>query len=277
MLRTLALQLTRQDSTVSADRRRVAAFAAGAGGVAPIGHELERPQKSSGSPVVLFDLFGTLVPGGSAAERDAVSRLIATDLGADPHAFATSMRTTYDERMRGTLGDLRDTLARLANQVGANPSRESLEVAAQRRLLLTRQLLSKTWAIPALQALTGASVRVGVVSDCSAETPDVWHESPLAPFVEVTSFSCVTGIRKPAPEAYLVVLRALNVEPAGCVFVGDGGSNELTGAEALGMTAYRYAPEDRPSGQAVDPDIYWHGREIKDLADLAGILEVSLR
>jgi formyltetrahydrofolate-dependent phosphoribosylglycinamide formyltransferase len=233
----------------------------------------ERPAKISGRQVVLFDIFGTLVPGGSTEERDAVSRLIANDLGVDPEEFALLMRATFDERMRGTLGDLRDTLAQLANRLGADPSRESLEVAAQRRLLLTRQLHSQTWAIPALEALTAVGVRVAVVSDCSAETPEVWPESPIAPYVQATSFSCVTGIRKPAPEAYLVAIRALNAERTDCVFVGDGGSNELNGAEALGMTAYRFAPENRPGGQAVDPAPDWYGPEIKDLAELTGILE----
>ena len=157
---------------MSADPRRIAVFASGAASVAPIGRELKGSEKAPGSQVVLFDLFGTLVPGGSGDERDTVSRLIADDLGVDPEEFASLVRVTYDERMRGTLGDLRDTLARLANQLGADPTPESLEVAAQRRLLLTRRLLSKTWAVPALQALTAASVQVGVVSDCSAETPE---------------------------------------------------------------------------------------------------------
>ncbi len=262
---------------MSADRPRIAAFASGADSDAPIGRELKRSERAPSSQVVLFDLFGTLAPGGSGEERDAVSHLIADDLGVDPQEFALVVRATFDERMRGTLGDLRDTLAWLAHQLGADPSRESLEIAARRRLLLTRQLLSKTWAIPALQALTAASVRVGVVSDCSAETPEVWSKSPIAPYVLATSFSCVTGFRKPAPEAYMVAIRALNVEPSDCVFVGDGGSNELTGAVALGMTAYRFAPENRPGGRAVDPDLDWNGREITDLAELTGILAPQLR
>jgi hypothetical protein len=88
--------------------------------------------------VVLFDLFGTLVPGGSGDERDVVSRLIANDFGVDPEEFATLVRTAYDERMRGTLGDLRETLAHLARTLGAHPSTERLEAAALQRLALTR-------------------------------------------------------------------------------------------------------------------------------------------
>ena len=224
------------------------------------------------SRVVLFDLFGTLVPGGSRQERDALSRLIANDFGVDAEEFATLVRTTYDERMRGTLGDLRETLAHLARRLGAHPSGERLEAAALQRLALTRRLLSQAWATPALEALTTAGVRIAVVSDCSAETPEIWHESPIATYAETTSFSCVTGFRKPAPEAYLVATRALQVDPTDCVFVGDGGSNELTGAESLGMTTYRFAPGNPEPRTIVDPDLDWNGPEIRDLAELTSIL-----
>lgn len=224
------------------------------------------------SRVVLFDLFGTLVPGGSGHERDAVSRLIANDFGVDPEEFAMLVRATYDERMRGALGDLRETLADLARRLGAEPFSAHVETAALRRINLTRRLLAQTWAIPALEALTAAGIRIGVVSDCSAETPEIWNESPIATYAEVTSFSCVTGIRKPTPEAYLVATRTLQVDPTDCVFVGDGGSTELTGAESLGMTTYRFAPRDPEARTIVDPDLDWSGPEIRDLAQLTSIL-----
>ena len=69
-----------------------------------------RNHGSRATRVVLFDLFNTLIPGGSRSERDDVSREIATDLGVDPEAFAALIRATYDERMRGKLGGVRETL-----------------------------------------------------------------------------------------------------------------------------------------------------------------------
>lgn len=41
-------------------------------------------------------------------------------------------------------------------------------------LLLNRELLVSTWALPILDELRGGGVSIGVVSDCSAETPDAW-------------------------------------------------------------------------------------------------------
>lgn len=55
---------------------------------------------------VVFDLFNTLVPGGTRDQRDEVSRQMATHLGVAPEQFADLMRDTFDERTRGRLGGL---------------------------------------------------------------------------------------------------------------------------------------------------------------------------
>ena len=57
---------------------------------------------------------------------------------------------------------------------------------------------------------------------------------------------------------YLTACERLRVEPEECLYVGDGGSRELTGAAAVGMTAVRLVAPDlaghlvfdagRPSG-----------------------------
>jgi FMN phosphatase YigB (HAD superfamily) len=41
---------------------------------------------------------------------------------------------------------------------------------------------------------------------------------------------------KPEPEIYRLAMRNLSVGPADCIFVGDGGSEELRGARDLGIT-----------------------------------------
>jgi putative hydrolase of the HAD superfamily len=231
-----------------------------------------RSHGSRATRVVLFDLFNTLIPGGSRSERDDVSREIATDLGVDPEAFAALIRATYDERMRGKLGGVRETLETLAQRLGAEPRPARLDHAVQRRLALTSRFHSQTWALPALSAIRAAGFRVGVVSDCSAETPEIWADSPIAPYAEATSFSCVTGVRKPAPEAYMGAVRALGAEPSQCVFIGDGGSDELNGAAALGMAVYRFVPPEQTNSDAVEPERDWDGPEIRDLNELVSIL-----
>jgi putative hydrolase of the HAD superfamily len=228
----------------------------------------DHPMPQSWTRVVLFDLFNTLIPGGSRGERDRVSLQIAEDLSVDPDAFAALMRDSFDARMRGDLGGVRDTLARFARRLGGEPDDRALSIATQRRLAMTRGLHDQTWALPALQALRAGGCRLGLVSDCSAETPEVWPDSPLAPHFAATSFSCETGRCKPDPECYLVAARALGVPAAECVYVGDGGSRELTGASALGMSVFRYAPPGSELGDAHDADRDWSGPTLGDLSEL---------
>jgi putative hydrolase of the HAD superfamily len=215
---------------------------------------------------ILLDLYGTLVPGGAVARRDAVTREVGRVLGVDPDAMAAAVRDTYDERARGALGDLRATLRTLARRVGGDPDDGALAAACELRLALTRGLLAPApGTLAALDRLRGAGVALGLVSDCSIETPMVWGETALARRIQAAAFSSVVGVRKPHPDIYRAAYGPLGVAPAACLFVGDGGSRELTGAAALGMRAVRL--ESDRAGQ-VDPDREWAGPSIASLDEL---------
>ena len=227
------------------------------------------PRSSPSRPkAVLFDLFNTLVPGGTRAQRDEVSRRMAEVLGVEPTPLADLIRRTFDDRTRGRLGDLSETVSWLAGQLGAEPGNEAIDAAVELRLAMTRQLHDDTWALDALTELGHAGFRLGLVSDCSAETPTIWPASPLSAHFEALSFSCLTGHRKPEPEAYLTAVRQLGVRPEECMFVGDGGSFELTGARELGIEAYRFVGKSDDLGESIDEDDGWAGVTITDLHDL---------
>ncbi len=217
---------------------------------------------------ILFDLWGTLVAPRPEL-RDAVSRLIAADLGVDPQRFAAAVRLSHGERFVGHMGSLAATLGELSRRCGADPDARTIECAAARRLDLTRELLavgSETLAV--LDALRGAGFRLGLVSDSSIEVPTVWSGCPLSERIEATGFSCLLGVRKPAAETYLHVTRLLGVDPRECLYVGDGDSRELTGAAALGMTALRVRLGGGSAADHYDDDADFAGPEIGRLEDL---------
>lgn len=217
---------------------------------------------------MLFDLYNTLVPGGTRSERDEVSRRMAEVLGVEPDRLADLVRRTFDSRTRGRLGDLTETVTWLAGELGAAPGQAAIQAAVELRLAMTRRLLEGTWALGVLTELRHAGLLLGVVSDCSAETPTTWSGTRLSGHFAAVSFSCLTGHRKPAPEAYLVAARELGVRPEECVFVGDGGSQELTGAAALGMTVHRYRRPGADPSDAVDEDDLWAGPTVSALEDV---------
>lgn len=86
--------------------------------------------------------------------------------------------------------------------------------------------------------------------------------------VDVVAFSCELGVRKPDPEIYLAATRRLNVQPDECVFVGDGGSNELYGAHELGMAATMLVDPNLVDTERFEGHSSWDGTIITSLAEL---------
>jgi len=62
-----------------------------------------------------------------------------------------------------------------------------------------------------------------------------WKESKLNDLFDDTIFSYEVGYLKPQNEIYEIALKKMNTIPQKCIFVGDGGSDELKGAKELGM------------------------------------------
>ncbi len=220
---------------------------------------------------ILFDLWGTLVPGIPPSVRDAVSHGMAADLGVDGVAFAAAYRESYRDRFTGALGTLEETVMTLARRCGGDPDPGAITHAAGRRLELTGRLLrSDAATLAVLDELRSRGTPLALVSDSSAEVPALWPASPLSRRIAVAVFSCVVGARKPDPTIYLHAVRRLGVDARQCLYVGDGGGGELTGAAALGMDVCRLrvtgdAPPDR-----YDDDAAFDGPEITSLAGVLG-------
>ena len=80
-----------------------------------------------------------------------------------------------------------------------------------------------------------------MLSDSSPDVPPLYAETPLAEWVDASVFSCLVRLKKPDPDIYELVCKYLRVSPNQCVYVGDGGSRELSGAQAVGMRRYSCA------------------------------------
>ena len=217
---------------------------------------------------ILFDLYGTLVPGGSRFERDSLSNRVAEILEVDPVEFAAMVRATFDERVRGATGSLTETIERLARRVGGHPSSSQIALATKERLAFTRGLLENVQARQDLEHLKACGHQLGVVTDCSAETPLVWTTTWLVDVIDVATFSCELGTRKPDPSMYLDAAKRLNVLPEECTFIGDGGSNELSGASELGMHAMLLSDPNLRDTDRFDEEIDWNGERIGSLSEL---------
>jgi FMN phosphatase YigB (HAD superfamily) len=124
--------------------------------------------------------------------------------------------------------------------------RPDIEKLCDLRLAYMRQALKpRAEVIETLREVRARGLRVGLISACSGDVPLVWGDTPLADLVDVPVFSCVVGFCKPDPRISWLASSELGVESRNCLYVGDGGHDELGGAARAGMT--RSAPAMRSS------------------------------
>ena len=223
---------------------------------------------------IIFDFYGTLTPGRTVQAQAAARAEQARALGVDPAAFDAALTASYRDRFRGETGDIRQSLAWIAHQLGARPDERALAAATQLRLGTERRFgQPRPEAVPLLQELHARGLRVGVISDCSAELPVFFADLPIAPLIDAAVFSCVTGYVKPDPHNYLLCCRHLEVVPSACMYVGDGGSNELQGATDVGMRAIHLDVAVERGDVVYGRHARWDGVSIASLHDMLSVIE----
>jgi putative hydrolase of the HAD superfamily len=220
---------------------------------------------------VIFDLFGTLTDGRVEHEREALYAQLALALNVPRAPFIRLMRETFHERSIGTFGDVRQTLTRLCDILGANIDEETLDAAVQLRLAVERRLATpRADSVHVLRMLNERGLAICVISDCGPETPAIWSSLPFAELVNHPVFSCDVRLRKPHPALYELAAKRIGLAPRECMYVGDGGSLELTGARAVGMHAVRLAVSGEDWGADIryEPDEDFSGTSVHSLSAL---------
>ncbi|GIJ48526.1 hypothetical protein Val02_54120 [Virgisporangium aliadipatigenens] len=219
---------------------------------------------------VLFDYFGTLT---TAVQRGPDHRRMAVDLGVDPDEWIAALDRTFYRRATGAMGEPLEVLSDLARTLGGNPTfRTVYSVYARRVATVGADGPLRPGAVEVLTALRARRLRTAVVSDCWYELPRLLPWLPVHPLLDTKVFSVELGRRKPDPAMYLTACAALDVSPEECLYVGDGGSTELTGAAALGMATLRLAAPDLRGHLTFGRDVTWEGIEIGSLPEILDVL-----
>jgi HAD superfamily hydrolase (TIGR01509 family) len=118
--------------------------------------------------------------------------------------------------------------------------------------------MADTTARAALERLRAQGVALAIVSN-TMRTPGATlrkildRVGLLACFAH-TTFSDEVGVRKPAPEIFALTLRALGVEPAAAVHVGDDPILDVGGARAAGLRAIHVTNTPLRSMSPLRPD-----------------------
>ncbi|MDR1901330.1 MAG: HAD-IA family hydrolase [Treponema sp.] len=147
---------------------------------------------------------------------------------------------------------------------------------ARRTRLVPRPNLPRT-----VEELHAQGIKLGVVSNIISTTfvPERLKLYNVASYMDCVVTSSETGIRKPAPEIFLIAADRLRLSPGECAYVGDRISRDIIGSHNAGIglaILIRYPPSEKKDAAFVcaenEPDY-----RIDDLGEIPAIIENANR
>ena len=182
---------------------------------------------------VIFDMFETLISYHRVPLYFGAQ--MAADAGIPVDKFLSSWRATDYDRSTGKI-TVEEVLEKILHDNGCF-SMELLERLVEKRGATIDACLENKHSeiIPMLRDLKEQGVLIGLISNCYLEEATRIRGSELFSYFDELFFSNEQGICKPDKEIFYRCMDALGVSPEECLYVGDGGSNELETARELGM------------------------------------------
>lgn len=217
---------------------------------------------------VVFDLFGTLVDNFRRDEFAAVLAAMADAMAAPVGPFSAEVQRLIPGSLIGAY-DIAGEALLACRALGLERSETQAAQAAARWRAWMAGLLARPrpGALETLAQIRGRGLRLGLLSDCARDVPQLWPASPLARVIDVPVFSAEEGVAKPAATVYRRACARLGVQPAAVLYVGDT-ADEVAGAQAAGLRPLRLlAPGERADTHLADRTP-WPGPTIAALPEV---------
>ncbi len=196
---------------------------------------------------VIFDLFGTLVDNINYEEYLNILRQVASILTIPFTDFWQLWSETSRQRTLGAFPTLEANIEYICEKLGVNHVDTQIRRATKlRNDFIAQSMKPQPDAIDVLSRLKSQDLKLGLISNCTPETPVFWENLPFVKLFDVALFSCSAGMQKPDPRIYGLMVQRLSVKSESCLYVGDGNGKELSGAKGAGMhpLLIRHAGED---------------------------------
>lgn len=187
---------------------------------------------------VIFDLYETLIT--EWVSRKYLSSQCARDLDIDPALFRELWNSHHHAMDTGRL-TYRQVLTEILIAAEKTPDDALIDACEQKRISGKNDCFAAIDenVLHMLSSLKQQGLKLCLCSNCSADEVEGLSASPLFPFFDAIVLSYQAGLVKPDKEIYLHCANTLSVLPEECLFVGDGGSKELFGAQSAGMHPLR--------------------------------------
>lgn len=221
---------------------------------------------------VIFDLFGTLIDENPSAYSGMMNK-VARLLGVTAERLYEVSLADASNRDVGAYESVEQQFDVMCKQLGASPKPGSLAAAIGEYCELQRsRLVPRNGVVDTLMEINARGLKRGLITNTPQIVADLWPGTVFPNLLDVSILSVQVKIRKPDPAIYLMACARLGVDPTDCLYVGDGGANELTGAAGVGMKAvliatdYDDAPALGASRQA------WNGAQIASIPEVLNLL-----
>ena len=221
---------------------------------------------------IIFDLFGTLVKNVLSSEYRTMLDEITEILSADEDKFINLWLEHSDDCMTGHISNV-NYLNVVCRDLNIGLSEDLLKTCMKVFTDHVRSRLeSPTASLNTLSNLRERGYHIGLISNCSDETPALWHGSPLASVIQYPVFSCSVGTKKPDQQIFLLAAEKLNVHAGECLFVDDS-VEYLRGARQAGMMGILI--QDRTLNSSSNNPADWDGYAINSIREMETLLNYS--
>lgn len=192
---------------------------------------------------VFFDLFETLISeyAGGVRKVDRAGRNDAARIGLEHGVYRREWSARQRQRMTGEFPGYMAVMRHILEGQNVPIDERILQEMYEERIAEKAAAFTgiDPEVIVLLDELRRENVAIGLISNCTEEEVNAWESSGLAPYFDTVLFSYEVRCAKPDPAIYLLACERLNVKPEQCMFIGDGGSDELNGASRVGLRAYQ--------------------------------------
>ena len=201
---------------------------------------------------VIFDMYETLITLYNSELYKG--KQIAADMKLPEPKFREIWDASDDDRTLGTRS-FEDVITEILNANGIF-EKELFEKIIKKRYICTAEAFchKDPDIIPMLRVLKEKGIKIGLITNCYFEERDAIKNCDMYEYFDCICMSCEIGIKKPDLKVFALCAEKLGVNAEECLYVGDGGSNELQAAKAAGMKplqAVWYLREgvDQPCGK----------------------------
>lgn len=222
---------------------------------------------------VIFDLYGTLVGNFSRQAYDHLQVQMAKILDVSYPKFWQPKGETLKDRSLGeqTLAEnIKGVCRRLNVKVDKTQIAETIALHYE---FTKDSLIPEPEVLKGLDRLKHNGFLLGLITNCSSSVLLLFSQSELAQYIDAPVFSCEERLKKPGHRIYEIACERLNVKPQECIYVGDGSSEELTGAAAVGMFPILKRADLTDVYDKHRPDVEnWQGIAIDEISELCTII-----